>query len=220
MRRRRVPAQANNDKNISEFNRSVFINAPFDVEYEEIWRGILFCLILFDLLPRIASERSTASEPRLLRIMELIQSFRYSIHDLSRCQAQQTGELYRLNMPFELGLDFGCHRYGTGHLKKKVILVLEEQPYRYQATISDLAGSDIEAHHGKPSLAVRKVRNWLADMTGESLIEADQVFRDFEDFTNWYIAKKETQGATKEAILDYSMSELLADMSEWKEEYR
>ena len=69
-------------------------------------------------------------------------------------------------MPFELGLDFGCRRYGAGRLADKVILVLEEQRYRYQATISDLAGSDIEAHHGEYQIAVRKVRNWLAGMPG------------------------------------------------------
>ena len=82
--------------------------------------------------------------------------------DLSRCQAQEKGEFYRLNVPFELGLDFGCKHYGGGRLATKVILVLEEHRYRYQVAISDLAGSDIEAHHGDYQLAVRRVRNWLA----------------------------------------------------------
>lgn len=210
----------NGTLNSTDFDRSVFINAPFDDEYEEILRALLFCLVSSGLKPRIASERSNASESRLERITELIESSRYSIHDLSRCQAQESGELSRLNMPFELGLDFGCRRYGDAHLKRKVILVLEEKPYRYQATISDLAGSDIEVHQGKPGIAVRKVRNWLVDVTGEALIEADQIFRDFEDFYIWYVEKRESQGATKEAILDYSMSELLSDMAEWQEQQR
>ena len=94
--------------------------------------------------PRIAKERSDAGEGRIEKIVELVASSRDSIHDLSRCQAREEGEYYRLNMPFELGLDFGCRRFGRGHLAKKVILVLEEERFRYQATISDLAGSDIE----------------------------------------------------------------------------
>ncbi len=109
----------------------------------------------------MAIERSDASETRIHKILKLIASSRYSIHDLSRCQAREAGEHYRLNMPFELGMDFGCRHYGGRPLSTKVILVLEEQPYRYQAAISDLAESDIAAHGGQYQTAVRKVRNWL-----------------------------------------------------------
>ena len=84
----------------------------------------------------MAIERSDASETRIHKILKLIASSRYSIHDLSRCQAREAGEHYRLNMPFELGMDFGCRHYGGRPLSTKVILVLEEQPYRYQAAIS------------------------------------------------------------------------------------
>ena len=70
------------------------------------------------------------------KILELVASSKYSIHDLSRCQAREACEYYRLNMPFELGLDFGCRRFGAGRLARKVILVLEEERFRYQAAIS------------------------------------------------------------------------------------
>ena len=69
-------------------------------------------------------------------------------------------------MPFELGLDFGCRSHGGGRLSSKVTLVLEEERYRYQAAISDLAGSDVEAHHGDYQVAVRNVRTWFAGMPG------------------------------------------------------
>lgn len=143
----------------SDFNRNVFVNCPFDREYEHILQAILFCLVRFGLTPRTASERSDAGEPRIEKILELVGSSRYSIHDLSRCKATQAAEHYRLKMPFELGVDFGCRHYGGAPLSSKVILILEEEPYRYQAAISDLAGSDIEAHNGDYVTAVRKVRN-------------------------------------------------------------
>ena len=108
----------------------------------------MFCLVRLGLEPRIATERSDAGEARVEKIIELIRSCRFSIHDLSRCQARAPGEHYRLNMPFELGVDFGCQRYGGEPYSEKVILVLEEQSYRYQAAISDLAGSDVKAHNG------------------------------------------------------------------------
>ena len=126
----------------AKFPRNVFVNCPFDREYRPILQAILFCLVRFWLTPRIATERSDAGEPRVQKIMRLVESSRYSIHDLSRCQAHEAGEHYRLNMPFELGMDFGCRHYGGDPYSRKVILILEEQPYRYRAAISDLAGSD------------------------------------------------------------------------------
>ena len=105
-----------------DFDRSVFVNCPLDEDYDRILRAVRFGLI-----PRIATERGDAGEPRISKILDLIQSSRYSVHDLCRCQARDEGEYYRLNMPFELGLDFGCRRYGAGQLSTKVILVLEEQ---------------------------------------------------------------------------------------------
>lgn len=117
-----------------DFGRNVFVNCPFDQEYEPILQAILFCLVRLGLQPRIATERSDAGEPRVEKIMELIGSSRYSIHDLSRCQAREVGEHYRLNMPFELGVDFGCRHYGGAPFSEKATLILEEQPYRYQAT--------------------------------------------------------------------------------------
>ena len=90
-----------------DFGRSVFINCPLDDEYKPLLQAILFCLIRFGFKPRIATERTDSAESRLEKIKELIRSSKYSIHDLSRCQSSGPREHYRMNMPFELGLDFG-----------------------------------------------------------------------------------------------------------------
>ena len=118
-------------------------------------------------------------------------------------------------MPFELGLDFGCRRYGEGRLTDKVILVLEEQRYRYQAAISDLAGSDVEAHSGNYQIAVRKVRNWLAGLPGFERIGAARVLADYEDFQEWYVERQRCHGFSEDDIRDYSTAELLRAMSDW-----
>ena len=167
------------------------------------------------LKPRIATERSDAGEPRVEKIIELIQSSRYSIHDLSRCQAREPGEHYRLNMPFELGVDFGCRRFGGVPLSEKVILVLEEERYRYQAAISDLAGSDIEAHGGNYRTAVRKVRNWIAGLGGFDRVAATRILGDYEDFQKWHYEQRLGAGFSEEDIRDYPTSELLDAMLEW-----
>ncbi len=198
-----------------DFDRSVFVNCPLDEDYDLILQAVLFCLVRFGLKPRIATERSDAGEPRISKILNLIRSSRYSIHDLCRCQAREKGEYYRLNMPFELGLDFGCRRYGGGRLAEKVILVLEEKRYRYQAAISDLAGSDIEAHHGDYQIAVRKVRNWLAGMPGFESIGGARVLADYEDFQEWHVQRQRSRGFSDEDIRDYSTAELLRAMFDW-----
>ena len=204
----------------AEFDRNVFLNCPLDQEYEHILQAILFCLVRFGLTPRIATERSDAGEARIHKILDLIASSRYSIHDLSRCQAHEAGEHYRLNMPFELGMDFGCRHYGTGPHATKVILVLEEQKYRYQAALSDLASSDIEAHFAKYETAVRKVRNWITGLGGFDRIGTARILAEYEDFQEWNYDRQLAAGFSDEDIQDYSTAELLEAMFEWTEQGR
>ena len=199
----------------AEFDRNVFVNCPFDAAYEPILQAVLFCIVSFGLNPRIATERSDAGETRLAKIEELIESSRYSIHDLSRCQAGAAGEHYRLNMPFELGLDVGCKRYGGGAMSGKAILVLEEQPWRYQVALSDLAGNDIESHGGNHAVAVRKVRNWLTGLGGFDRIGAKRVLSDYENFQEWHLERQIAAGFGDDDIRDFDTAELLAGMLEW-----
>ena len=74
---------------------------------------------------------------------------------------QQAGEYYRLNMPFELGLDVGCRLFKAGRWSHKKCLILEAEPYRYQAAISDISNSDIAATATSLSGRFLRVRNWL-----------------------------------------------------------
>lgn len=114
----------------------------------------------------IPLRRSPRSRPdglreELAKIVELIRESKYSIHDLSRSEASSAGELYRLNMPFELGIDYGCRLFGRARHREKLTLVLESKPHRYKAAISDLSGADIECHENEPRRIFGVVRNWL-----------------------------------------------------------
>jgi len=70
------------------FDRSVFVNCPFDDEFRPILEAILFCITDCDLFPRVSTERLDA-ENRLDKIVDLIVESRYSIHDLSRVKARR-----------------------------------------------------------------------------------------------------------------------------------
>jgi hypothetical protein len=64
-------------------------------------------------------------------------------------------------MPFELGLDLGCKRFGKRHEREKVILIMDVERFRYQKFISDISGQDIYAHDGSHRLVINQVRDWL-----------------------------------------------------------
>jgi len=176
---------------------------------------LLFCLLRLGLNPRIATERSDSGASRIDKILELVRSSRYSIHDLSRRQAQAAKEHYRLNMPFELGIDFGCRRFGSEPLSEKIFLVLEEKQYRYQAAISDLAGFDIKSHNGNASSAVRQLCNWIKDQGGFERLEASRVYSEYEDFRGWNLKMRRSGGATEEDLRDSSTVDLMRAMREW-----
>lgn len=182
------------------FDQNVFINCPFDKDYEPILQAIIFTIIYLGLRPRLATESGDSADLRLARIVRLIEESKYSIHDLSRCQARTEGEYYRLNMPFELGIDYGCRSFlGNGRENKK-ILILEEHRYRYQASISDLAGCDIQTHDGNYQKAVRKVRNWLAHEAGLQAVGAQRILYAYADFQEWYYERQLANGFSDEDI--------------------
>jgi hypothetical protein len=69
------------------FERNVFVNCPFDKRFQPLLRPLLFTIIYLGLQPRIALERTDSGESRLDKILELIRESKYSIHDLSRSEA-------------------------------------------------------------------------------------------------------------------------------------
>lgn len=200
-----------------KFEDSVFINCPFDKDFEPILQAILFCVLFLGKVPRLATERNDGAENRLEKIRGLIEASKYSIHDLSRCQAKEKGEHFRLNMPFELGIDYGCRQYfGNGRAEKK-FLILEEKKYRFQAAISDIAGSDIVAHGADFSKAVKAVRNWLVSEADVRPIGATLILQKYIDFQEWYWEKKRSEGASDDEIREYPTTELTLAMVEWIE---
>lgn len=78
--------------------------------------------------------------------------------------------LPRFNMPLELGLFLGAKRYGDAEQKKKIVLILDREKYRYQKFISDISGQDIRSHGGAAESLIRQVRDWLSDASQKKTI--------------------------------------------------
>lgn len=167
------------------YEQSVFINCPFDPGYEALLSPMLFTVLDLGFAPRIASDRQDSGEQRIDKIVGLIESSKFGIHDLCRCQASKADEFYRLNMPFELGLDVACRRFGGIRHAEKALLVLEAKPFRYQAALSDIAGCDISLHNEEPVKIVRAIRKWLYPHGDPEAIGPAGLWNRFNDFNAW-----------------------------------
>jgi hypothetical protein len=185
------------------FDRLVFINCPFDEAFAPLLQAIAFCVTDLGLDPRIALESPDNSANRLDRVVEIIRSSKFSIHDLSRCKASGGDEYYRQNMPFELGIDHGCSRFGEGIMKGKAILVLEQDRYDHQKSLSDISGWDIHAHSGDHIEAVRIVRTWPVRQAGVEPLGPAKIQGDYLTFQEWYWERETERGASDEDIKAY-----------------
>ncbi len=132
--------------------------------------------------PRSGLELDDGGQTRIDKIYGLIADCRFGIHDLSRTELDPVSHLPRFNMPLELGIFLGAKRFGDRAQKSKRTLVLDVERHRYQRFISDLAGIDIHEHGGDPMMALRKTRDWLANVSRRELPSAERVQRIYQAF--------------------------------------
>jgi len=165
------------------FRKSVFINCPFDHDFQPLFRATIFTVHYAGFLARSALEVNDSSQTRLLTIFQLVAACRYGIHDLSRTELDRTSGLPRFNMPLELGIFLGCKQFGDRRQQQKRVLVLDVEPHRYQKFISDIAGQDIVAHNNDPKLAIRQTRDWLrVSYQQRDLPGGERIWQAFSEF--------------------------------------
>lgn len=196
------------------FEQNVFINCPFDDEYKKLLRPLLFTIVYIGLEPKI-SETTDSAEQRVNSIEGLIISSKYSIHDLSRIEVKSKKELPRFNMPFELGLDIGCKRFGSGHLAEKRCLILEKEQYRYQRALSDISGNDIEAHREDAQVLIRKVRNWFLRQGIPNIPSANVIWNAFNEFESALAETLEEEDYDQEDVEEMPKSEFVSFVKDW-----
>jgi len=162
------------------YNRNVFINCPFDKDYDEIFRAILFTVHRCGFILRCAKEFEDSNSIRIKNIVKLIDESKYGIHDLSRVTVEN--DLPRFNMPLELGIFIGCNEFGSKRHKEKEYLIIESEKFRFKKFISDISGQDIKAHNNTPNEAIQCVRNWLTKKTSEKIPSPSIILNEFNDF--------------------------------------
>lgn len=207
------------------YENGVFINCPFDSKYTKLLRPIVFVTVYFGHTPRIASERSDSGENRLTKICGLINACRFSIHDLSRLKSSRADEFSRMNLPFELGLDFGTRLHGPDYASEKRFLILEKNPHDFKIALSDLSGVDIKSHSNEPIEVSRAVRDWYYETVGvgdrfpKKQHWPSTVWLRYNEFISFLFEERLANGVSEEAATEdverMPMAEFIDSARSW-----
>lgn len=197
------------------YEQSVFINCPFDEDFAPLLEAMLFCVVRAGMTPRLASERLEAGENRLDKILELIESCKFSVHDLSRATARAVGENFRMNMPFELGIDWGRRKAPDVATSDKKFIIFEHNQYDLKRCLSDLAGTDVAYHKGELRHVFKHFRDFLRVEAGAVLPGATELKYQYDDFLGWMTEKKISEGHTPSEAKELPTQERLEEMEIW-----
>lgn len=200
------------------FNENIFINCPFDEDYKPILKALVFCTIYLGYKP-LLSETLNSANSRMEGIQNLISKAKYSIHDLSRMEATKKNELARFNMPFELGIDMGCKRFGKGKYKDKFLLIFDKIRHRYKKALSDLSGNDIEIHNNSPEIAIRKFRNWMyrIQKTKVKMDSGNKIWERYNEFNGDFYQISKDNELSRYDIDEMPWDEFCQYILDWKE---
>lgn len=136
--------------------KAVFLNIPYDEEFQKLYLAYIVGIYQLGLIPFITSG-VPGGERRLDRILALIQSCRYSVHDLSRVVLSTSPPATpSFNMPLELGLTINWAKL---HPKRHTWFLWESEPRRIQKSLSDLDGTDTYIHKGSVEGVLSELRN-------------------------------------------------------------
>ena len=131
----------------------VFINCPFDDEYQPLFRALVFAVMDCGFFPRCALERDDGSETRIEKIRRIIGESEFGLHDISRTELDAVNGLPRFNMPLELGIYLGARYFGRPH-GGMACVIFDRERYRHQkfcTTTERSSGSTVELPTGLKS---------------------------------------------------------------------
>lgn len=144
-----------------------------------------------------------------------MEASKYSIHDISRCEPLNPGDLPRFNMPYEMGLDIGCMRFGNNQMKEKLCLIIEKEKNRYDKVISDISGQDIKEHGDDPEKLLAKVLEWFDNILQDSLPGAAIVWEKYNDCYADIRFKLKNKGMIVSEIDSLAISSFIKAIRPW-----
>jgi hypothetical protein len=155
----------------------VFLNYPFNPEFETSANALHFAVVAAGLVPLCAKDLSMPDLPRMDGISNAIRSCRYSVHDLSRFDQQGK------NISLELGIAFAKVHEGQQRIHRCALFM--PSGLDYHSIASDLSGFDPKQYQGDSSLVVG-VYEWLRDVvrdpvfSGQSPLSVKRLYEEFQ----------------------------------------
>lgn len=201
---------------MDDFAKNVFINCPFDDDYRRLLLAMVFTVKYLGYKPRLALERANCAETRIEKIVSLIIESRFGIHDLSRMVSADKNEHYRMNMPFELGIDYGAKVLKGGQWASKQILILEKEKYRYQRALSDISGSDIKSHNDEPDKVIKVIRDWFFTTEKIRFDSGNRIWTKFNEF-DAYLYDQAVEIDGHKSVDELEIIEVMHHMDGWLE---
>ena len=147
---------------------AVFLNIPYDQRFRSLYLAYIAGLAHLGFVPRMTLGLPSGAR-RLDKILEEIQSCRYSIHDLSRVGLDRNPPFAtpRFNMPFELGL---AVTWQKSNPRRHTWFVFEAKAFRLLKSLSDLNGTDPQIHGGQVAGVMRELSNLFRRPTGQPTV--------------------------------------------------
>jgi hypothetical protein len=166
------PSQNRKRSKLRVEKAAVFLNVPYDRRFENLLLAYIAGISAFGFAPRATLE-IPFSQRRLERIISLIASSQYSVHDLSRVQLDRARpSTPRFNMPFELGITVGIANV------KHSWIVCETVRRRVNKSLSDLDGTDVYIHGGTVRGVFRELSNaFVRNRRQPSVAQMVQIYR-------------------------------------------
>ena len=211
------------------YDDNVFINCPFDGDYQPLFRALIFAVQFCGFVPRSALELDDGSEVRIGKIIRIIAESRYGVHDLSRTELDEftmptvwsdlrlkVGEMLPsggTDQSVQYTLMLGAKYYGIGVHQAKAAIIFDRERYRYQTFCSDISGQDIRAHNGGEAELIRAVRNALATWRpGQFMPGGGAIYSQYRRFRR---ALPRLAAKTRLRVQELNFSDLTRIVDEW-----
>jgi hypothetical protein len=182
-------------KNLSSYHQfQVFLNYPFDIEFDPLAHAMHFAVVAAGMLPVCAMDLSVPDRPRLETLVDAIINCEYSAHDFSRSTGDGDKNFARFNMPIEMGMALFHALETQRHVHRCVFFVNKEHDYKQFA--SDLSGLDPKYYFDELSL-VGNLYDWLRGIGG-ALVPNEPTSKVKEKYTEFKTKLNDVKGSGKE----------------------
>jgi hypothetical protein len=196
----------------------VFLNYPFDPQFQPMANGFNFAVVAAGLLPVCALDLTTPDRPRMDMLIEAIAACSYSAHDLSRATGEGPENFSRMNMPIEMGM--ALYPALASQRENHRCAFFTPTAHDYRRFASDLAGLDAQHHENIPERVVTLMYDWLRRVVQPTIFNNRATVEVAQKFQVFLARAAEFEGSGTRGELNHAelrevMYEVCAECEWW-----